>query len=378
MLVEVDEGTGRPGVGLLTARVARPDEIQPWLTATDTGPVPAPRACAISGACPSSSTTGRRSRDAASSCACCSRTRAPTTSTSRGPKGGMAAMMRFLDGERAGRAAVRAAVRARSGDVVVSQTANVLAFLAPRLGLVPDDDALRAEAQPDPAHDRRPRRRGARHAPPDRGRPLLRGPEARGEAARAGLRRRAPAEVPRLARARARARAAGEWLVGRACTYVDLSAFQVVEGLRYAFPNAMARAERKLPRLVALRDRVAARPRIAGVPRVGATHPVQPGRDLPALPGARRARRRGASDAGRSAPAESPPPCSVRRTDDARPQRPARRATASSPRRARSRSSTRALKRPTLSVYSETAERRRAMRSLCSLTTSFRCPRSCS
>jgi glutathione S-transferase len=37
----------------------------------------------------------------------------------------------------------------------------------------------------------------------------------------------------------------------------------VVEGLRYAFPNAMARLERKLPRLVALRDRVAARPRIA-------------------------------------------------------------------------------------------------------------------
>ena len=55
----------------------------------------------------------------------------------------------------------------------------------------------------------------------------------------------------------------GRWLVGRDLTYADLSAFQVVEGLRYAFPNAMARLERKLPRLVALRDRVAARPRIA-------------------------------------------------------------------------------------------------------------------
>src|SRR5436189_253847 len=55
----------------------------------------------------------------------------------------------------------------------------------------------------------------------------------------------------------------GRWLVGRDRTYVDLSAFQVVEGLRYAFPNAMARLERKIPRLVALRDRVAERPRIA-------------------------------------------------------------------------------------------------------------------
>ena len=55
----------------------------------------------------------------------------------------------------------------------------------------------------------------------------------------------------------------GRWLVGRDLTYVDLSAFQVVEGLRYAFPRAMARLEPKLPRLVALRDRVAERPRIA-------------------------------------------------------------------------------------------------------------------
>ena len=56
---------------------------------------------------------------------------------------------------------------------------------------------------------------------------------------------------------------AGRWLVGRERTYVDLSAFQVVEGLRYAFPNAAARHEAKTPRLVALRDRVAERPRIA-------------------------------------------------------------------------------------------------------------------
>ena len=58
-------------------------------------------------------------------------------------------------------------------------------------------------------------------------------------------------------------RSGGRWLVRRDLGYVDLSAFQVIEGLRYAFPNAMARLERRLPRLIALRDRVAARPRIA-------------------------------------------------------------------------------------------------------------------
>jgi glutathione S-transferase len=41
------------------------------------------------------------------------------------------------------------------------------------------------------------------------------------------------------------------------------SSFQLVEGLRYAFPRAMAHAEPSVPGLVALRDRVAALPNIA-------------------------------------------------------------------------------------------------------------------
>ena len=56
---------------------------------------------------------------------------------------------------------------------------------------------------------------------------------------------------------------AGAYLAGRAATYADLSLFQVVAGLRYAFPKAMMRIERKHRRVVALHDRVAARPRIA-------------------------------------------------------------------------------------------------------------------
>src|SRR5213594_2523600 len=60
-------------------------------------------------------------------------------------KGGMAAMMRFVDGEEAG-ALPFAPPFVKVGDTVVAQTANILAFLAPRLGLVPDDETLRAEA----------------------------------------------------------------------------------------------------------------------------------------------------------------------------------------------------------------------------------------
>ena len=52
------------------------------------------------------------------------------------------------------------------------------------------------------------------------------------------------------------------WLTGRSRTYADLSLFQIVEGLRFAFPRAMARLEKKIPHIVKLHDRVAERPRI--------------------------------------------------------------------------------------------------------------------
>ena len=55
---------------------------------------------------------------------------------------------------------------------------------------------------------------------------------------------------------------AGTYVTGRRLTYVDLSLFQIVEGLRYAFPKRMKAFEREIPRLVDLRDRVAARPNI--------------------------------------------------------------------------------------------------------------------
>lgn len=55
----------------------------------------------------------------------------------------------------------------------------------------------------------------------------------------------------------------GPWLSGRRVSYADLSLFQVVEGLRYAFPRAMRKLERDIPRVVAVRDAVCKRSRIA-------------------------------------------------------------------------------------------------------------------
>lgn len=53
------------------------------------------------------------------------------------------------------------------------------------------------------------------------------------------------------------------FLVGKKVTTADLSLFQMVEGLRYAFPKAMAAEEAKCPLVAAHAARIAARPRIA-------------------------------------------------------------------------------------------------------------------
>jgi glutathione S-transferase len=54
----------------------------------------------------------------------------------------------------------------------------------------------------------------------------------------------------------------GVYLTGRRLTYVDLSLFQIVEGLRYAFPKRMKAFERWIPGLIDLHDQVASRPNI--------------------------------------------------------------------------------------------------------------------
>ncbi len=179
-------------------------------------------------------------------------------------KNGLAGMMRFLDGGEPGPLPF-AAPFVKVGTAVVSQTANILACLAPRFGLVPDDDAVRAEASQiqltiadflGEIHDAHHPIAGSLYYEDQK--------LAAKRRARDFVRQRMPKYLGWLENVLARNRkSGGRWLVGSDRTYVDLSAFQIVEGLRYAFPHAMRQLEPKIPRVVALRVRVAARPRIA-------------------------------------------------------------------------------------------------------------------
>ena len=82
------------------------------------------------------------------------------------------------------------------------------------------------------------------------------------------------------------AKSGGPYLLGRRLSYVDLSLFQIVEGLRYAFPKRMKRFEKKVPRVIALHDRVAKRPRIAAYLALQAADRLQPVGHLPLFQGA--------------------------------------------------------------------------------------------
>ncbi len=54
----------------------------------------------------------------------------------------------------------------------------------------------------------------------------------------------------------------GNWLAGARWSYADLSLFQLVAGLTYAFPVRMASLDGRFPAVIALHDRVAALPEL--------------------------------------------------------------------------------------------------------------------
>lgn len=151
------------------------------------------------------------------------------------------------------------------GDLVLSQTAAILDWLAPRIGLAPDGEDRRAwalELQLTIAdavaevHD-------SHHPIASR----LYYEEQRGPARRRAkdlVSHRLPKFLGHFEAAlRENPEGGGEHLVGDRLTYVDLSLFQLLSGLDYAYPRAMKSLAPSLPLCVALRARVAARPRIA-------------------------------------------------------------------------------------------------------------------
>lgn len=152
----------------------------------------------------------------------------------------------------------------RDGDLIVSHVANILLYLGPKLGLAPDGEALRFVANGlqltitdfvAEVHDT--------HHPIA----LSLYYEDQKKEAKARTREFLAQRVPKFLgyfeRVLRQNPAGPDQIVGSALTYVDLSLFQVVEGLRYAFPKAMKGCEKKYPALVALHDRVAERPNIA-------------------------------------------------------------------------------------------------------------------
>ncbi len=175
-------------------------------------------------------------------------------------KSGMAAMMRLLEGERVARPPY-APPFLKAGKLIIAQTALILFYLGPRLGLAPRDEAGRLWAHQLQLtvtdlvvhiHDTHHPVSGWLYYEEQR-------PAAR-RRTQDFWRYRAPKILGYFERVLRKN--GGKYMVGRRLSYVDLSLFEIVEGLRYAFPKRMKRLEKKIPGLVALRDRVAARPRI--------------------------------------------------------------------------------------------------------------------
>jgi glutathione S-transferase len=152
----------------------------------------------------------------------------------------------------------------KDGEIVVSHVANILHYLSPKLGLVPDDERLRVFAQGlqltitdfvAEVHDT--------HHPISTGDYYEdQKPEAKARTS-AFLTQRVPKFLEYFDGVIGSNPDGNGWAVGASLTYVDLSLFQIAEGLAYAFPRAMKTLDAQYPHVAKLRDAVRARPNIA-------------------------------------------------------------------------------------------------------------------
>lgn len=177
--------------------------------------------------------------------------------------GGAGAVSEFIHGGEMGQPHFAPPIL-KAGEIVVSHVANILQFLAPRLGLIPDDEASRAWANGlqltltdfvAEIHDT--------HHPIGSS---LYYEDQQDEAARRAtlfVQERLPKFLYYFERVLSANAGNEAYLVGTAHSYVDLSLFQVVTGLRYSFPRAMERLEPEIPEVTALVDRVSQRPAVS-------------------------------------------------------------------------------------------------------------------
>jgi len=180
-----------------------------------------------------------------------------------GRGGGVGALMRFLDGRSIERLPF-APPFLKAGRLIIGQAANILQFLGSRHGLAPKDEAGRlwthqlqltvADFVAEIHETHHPVASSLYYE------------DQRKEARRRSadfLENRAPKFLGYFERVLSRNSRGNRCLVGAKLTYVDLSMFQIIAGLSYAFPRAMAESTRKYRRLFALHARVQERPRIA-------------------------------------------------------------------------------------------------------------------
>jgi glutathione S-transferase len=187
-----------------------------------------------------------------------------------GKGAGVAALMRFLEGRNSQGSNIERPPFAppflKAGSLIIGQTANILLFLGPRHALVPK--AATAQLW---THELQLTMADFLVEIHDTHHPLassLYYEDQKKEARRRTadfLKNRVPKYLGYFERVLRKNARAGHYLLGARLTYADLSLFQIVAGLSYAFPRALAKANkaRNYRRVFALHARVQERPRIA-------------------------------------------------------------------------------------------------------------------
>jgi glutathione S-transferase len=152
----------------------------------------------------------------------------------------------------------------KDGDLIVPHVANILLYLGPKLGLAPKDEGLRYAAHGlqltitdlvAEVHDT--------HHPIDNSLYYEDQKDAAKARSTAFITQRIPKFLGYFAEVLAQNPDSGTWIVGDALSHVDLSLFQIIEGLHYAFPRAMKGFGKRYPALAALHEAVRKRPNIA-------------------------------------------------------------------------------------------------------------------
>ncbi len=152
----------------------------------------------------------------------------------------------------------------KDGDFTISHTANILLYLGPKLGLAPETDAQRRTAHGlqltvtdfvMEIHDTHHPIAVMQYYEDQKDAAKLRSADF--------LAQRLPKYLGYFERVLNQNPDGSTHIIGPTLTYVDLSLFQIIEGLRYAFPRAMKRNSNEYPALAKLHDKVHRLPNIA-------------------------------------------------------------------------------------------------------------------